>query len=143
VGIPDKRHKAVVRFLDGTLRKGWFVRMDEPPDHNIVMLDLEEILFKVPLRNIKAVFFVRSWEGDSNYYNPQGYNLQNDRLNRLWVEFTDGEVLWGRSMNYCMESPGFFLFPANTDANNRTVLINKLAVGRIVVGDDSGSKNGI
>jgi len=137
------QHKVVIRLLDGALKKGKFLRMEEPPDHNIVIVECEGGICKAPLRNIKAVFFVRNWDGDSNYYNPQGRNLQDERLNRLQVEFTDGEVLWGRSMNYCMDSPGFFFFPSNPDANNRAILINKLAVGRIVVGEETKSDNGI
>ena len=42
---------------------------------------------------------------------------------KIRVVFTDGEILVGTTQGYDSKRPGFFVFPADTDANNDRVFV--------------------
>lgn len=91
----------------------------------------------VSAKDIKAIFYVNSFEGDSNH---QHLNF-HDRapvVDGIWMrlQFIDGEVMEGivcNSLRYLVD-PGFFLLPTDPDSNNRLVYVrkNKLAGHRIL-----------
>ena len=92
----------------------------------------------VSAKDIKAMFYVNSFEGDSDH---QHLNF-HDRapvVEGIWMrlQFLDGEVMEGivcNSLRYLVD-PGFFLLPTDPDSNNRLVYVrkNKLA-GHHVLG---------
>jgi len=89
-------------------------------DSNIV----EEILAK----DIKAVFYVNSFEGDSDHQNLN-FHTRAPIVHGIWVrlQFLDGEVMEGivyNSIRYLVD-PGFFLLPTDPDNNNRLVYVLK------------------
>jgi hypothetical protein len=82
----------------------------------------------VSVKDIKAVFFVNSFEGDSNH---QILNFHNRApvVDGIWMrlQFLDGEVMEGivyNSLRYLVD-PGFFLLPTDPDSNNRLVYVSK------------------
>jgi hypothetical protein len=46
----------------------------------------------------------------------------------VFLEFMDGERMWGFSMNYSADSQGFFVFPADKGGNNEKIYVNNAAV---------------
>lgn len=86
--------------------------------------DVEEI----PAAEIKAVFYVNSFEGDSDHKELHFYT-RAPIVHGIWVrlQFVDGEVMEGiiyNSIRYLVD-PGFFLLPTDPDSNNRLVYVRK------------------
>jgi hypothetical protein len=108
-----------------------------PPETFKVRMLHSNTVKAVSAKDIKAVFFVNSFEGDSDH---QILNF-HDRapiVDGIWVrlQFLDGEVMEGivcNSLRYLVD-PGFFLLPTDPDSNNRLVYVrkNRLADHRIL-----------
>lgn len=129
------RNKVVVRYLDGRLSKG--VTFDFVPHRDSFHLcdvDDERKITKVETKDLKAVFFVRSFSGDPSYnaQAPSG-DLQKSPGRKLRVVFKDGEVIHGNSNAYTPDRHGFFLVPADSRDNNERIFVFTRAVERIDV----------
>ena len=82
----------------------------------------------VPIDNIKAIFLVKTFEGDPRH-NPLHFHMHAPIAEGLWVriQFDDNEVMEGIVYNtatYVLE-PGFCLFPTDPYSNNKLVYIPK------------------
>ena len=76
----------------------------------------------------KAVFFVRSFEGDDRRTDLK-FHTHAPIVHGIWlrVEFKDGEIIEGivyNSMHYLID-PGFFLLPTDPGSNNKMVYVIK------------------
>lgn len=139
---PDaSRLKVVAHLRDGKLIKGYT---------DIVAPDtLEELLQQgpfplpeqVPLRttgarqahtidleSLKALFFVKSFEGRDQYQELKFFDAHPPVLG-LWVriKYFDGEASEGvvhNSLHYLM-NPGFFLKPPDAHSNNKLIYVLK------------------
>jgi hypothetical protein len=85
---------------------------------------VEEILTK----DIKAVFYVNSFDGDAAHEHLNFY-ARAPIVHGIWVrlQFLDGEVMEGmvyNSLRYLVD-PGFFLLPTDPESNNRLVYVQK------------------
>lgn len=83
--------------------------------------------FTVRLADAKAVFFVRTLEGNAEY---EGVNFYSGcAASDMWVRVRlfDGEVLEGRTGNNIslLVEPGFWLRPADSMANHLLVYVPK------------------
>ena len=114
-------HKIVARFKNGRVLKGNTQNFNpSTPNFHFVPLDAEvgakpEI---VELRDLKAVFFVRTFEGDPKREDREFFLPNQPYQGReVQVEFIDGEILIGSTPNYTPEMPGFFIFPADVESN--------------------------
>ncbi len=81
-----------------------------------------------PLGNVKAVFLVKTFEGDYRR-NALHFHNQTQVMQGLWVrvEFDDAEIMEGMVLNdrdYVLE-PGFLLIPTDPRSNNRMVYVLK------------------
>jgi hypothetical protein len=74
---------------------------------------------EVLLKELKAVFFVKDFAGDPQYRERKKY-LEDEKPSgkKVEVTFKDGEVIVGSTLGYDRSRPGFFVFPADTNANN-------------------------
>jgi len=77
------------------------------------------------MKDLKAVFFVRDFNGNRGYQESQAVEGQRHGR-RLEVTFQDDEKLVGTSEAYNPQKLGFFLFPADGKSNNsRIFIVNK------------------
>jgi hypothetical protein len=113
--------KVVVRYSSGKVVKGF--TQDFFPNKDRFHLysaakpsgDPMEVLVK----ELKAVFFVRDFTGNSQYNERKKYVEGEQPTGRkVEVTFADGEVLVGTTLGYDPNRPGFFLFPADPKSNN-------------------------
>lgn len=118
-------NRVVVRYADGRLRKG-FVRdflasrgivevwpsPDAPPTTRVV----------VPFHQLKAIFFVRDFEGDASYAGGAS-SATNARGRKIAVTFLDGEQLTGVTLTYKPEAVGFLVTPLDAQDNNTQVFV--------------------
>jgi hypothetical protein len=115
-------NQIVAHYLDGKLLKG--VSNDFSPARPSFHLQDAETgeMTEVTLADLKAVYFVKSLSGDSEYKESQdgerpGYGR------RIRVRFKDGEVLIGYTSGFAPNRPTFFVYPADPNSNNEKVLV--------------------
>ena len=80
---------------------------------------------EVAVKDLKAVFFVKDFVGNSEHQESTSMDGQRHGR-RIEILFKDGEKLVGTSEAYNPEKAGFFLFPADPKSNNvRIFIVNK------------------
>ena len=87
-----------------------------------------DLIEEVSIKDVKAVFYVNSFEGDS-VRNHLNFHTRAPIVHGIWMrlQFLDGEVMEGivyNSIRYLVD-PGFFLMPTDPDSNNKLVYIRK------------------
>ncbi len=126
--------RVVARYVDGRVAKGltqdFFPNKDRfhiyPADKPSA--ETTEIL----LKELKAVFFVRDFAGDSHYNERKEYIPEDKPSGRkIEVTFKDGEVLVGTTLGYDPNRTGFFLFPVDPKSNNVRVFAVTTAVRKV------------
>ncbi len=86
---------------------------------------------EIDLRTAKAVFFVKSFEGDKKKHAVRFY-ANGPSVHGIWVEvrFHDGEVVEGvihNSLHHLVED-GFLLSPSDPDSNNEVIYVLKSSI---------------
>jgi hypothetical protein len=118
-------NKVVVHYLDGRVSKG--VTLDFVPSKEAFHLSSaadDSKIARVLMRDLKAIFFVRTFEGDPGYTAPDANtDLQRVPGRKLRVTFRDGEIMFGNSAVYGPERDGFFLIPVDPNDNNERVYV--------------------
>jgi hypothetical protein len=83
---------------------------------------------EVPLNGVKAVFFVKSFEGQGTR-NYLKFFSNAPMVHGIWVQlqFKDGEIMEGIVLNgmHHLIEPGFFLHPTDPDGNNKLIYVLK------------------
>ena len=116
------QNKIVVRYQDGRINKG--MTSDFFPNKDLFHLFPVNALpetkpIKVSIQELKAVFFVKTFEGNPEYNDKK--ELEADKTvagRKIRVIFRDGEVLVGTTHGYQPGRPGFFIQPADPQSNN-------------------------
>ena len=83
---------------------------------------------EISAADIKAVFYVNSFDGDSDH-NHLNFHTRAPIVLGIWMrfQFLDGEVMEGivyNSIRYLVD-PGFFLLPTDPSSNNKLVYVVK------------------
>jgi hypothetical protein len=126
--------KVVVRYLDGTLVKGYTYDFSARGREFHVFPDQRDTLDprRIRMAELKAIFSVRTFEGDPRYSERKEFVLRPTRgWRRVEVAFQDGEVLVGTVRHVSTENLGFFLTPADPASNNLRVFVVAKAVARL------------
>ena len=119
----------VAHYADGRVIKGHTA--DFSPDRSsFTMKPIGEgsdgSQVEIRLQDLKAVFFVRDFEGDSEY--TEWKQFVEPRLGlKVALKFQDGEVMVGARLPVSA-THGFFLFPADRSSNNEKVFVVNGAV---------------
>jgi len=130
--------KVVAHLADGSLVKG-VLRNSESFDPlsagligqtlpSVVALDTGGGRQVIELQNTKALFFVKTLEGRTDYVEVKFFE-RNPQIEGLWIKlkFKDGEVTEGivhNSLPFVAHS-GFCLRPPDPHSNNRGVYVVK------------------
>lgn len=114
-------NKVVARFNDGRLLRGITFDFDPSRDHFHVIQAGAAPGTKpadVQLADLKAVFFVKDFEGDPKHEERKEFDPNKPPLGRkIRVVFKDGETLVGVTPGYQSGRAGFFLLPADKESN--------------------------
>jgi hypothetical protein len=116
------QNKIVIRYVDGRLLKG--ITNDFFPN--------KEVFHVIPtaaapgakpqeirIAELKALFFVKDFEGDPDYSEKKAFDPAKPVLGRkISVQFKDGEILVGTTTGYQPGRSGFFINPADPKSNN-------------------------
>jgi len=118
------KNKVVVHWLDGRIAKGFTLDFVPGKDgFHLADAEDERKVVEVRAMDLKAVFFVRSFEGnkDRNASVPDPWDRAGGQ--RLKVTFLDGEVVHGTTTAYTPGRKGFFIVPADQGDNNERAYV--------------------
>lgn len=140
-----KSGKAVLRFNDGKIRKGFIIDFSSETD----AVSMEEAgthkVFTADIHLLKAIFFVRSFEGDRHYREKKSYGLTRPKGRRIFIKFNDGEDMvgfligdlpWGKGFFLSKSEnalKGFFISPTDEDSNNEKVFVVTSSIKDVTV----------
>lgn len=131
---------AVVHYKNGRLLKG-FTR-DFAPTKQTFHVTSEQNKdrgheYKVNLDDLKAVFFVKSLQGNKDYAEKKKFEeVDTSGLKglKIMVKFTDGEVIRGISLGYSKTGKGFFIIPVDPESNNERIFVVSNDVRDVKIG---------
>jgi hypothetical protein len=128
--------KILIERFDRAAMRGWVQSLPANGSEPLELITPDGSALAVPLQQIKAVCFVRDFEGPSIFKEKQEF-LTRPKSHGLWVEvrFTDGGRLEGIVPNELKElgPPGYALTPPEIAGNTQRVWIPQSAVAQLVV----------
>jgi hypothetical protein len=77
---------------------------------------------EVALKDLKAVFFVKDFRGNSKYKESQKIG-EGKPGRKIEVTFSDGEKIVGTTQAYNPKSKGFFVYPADAKSNSLRIFV--------------------
>lgn len=124
-------HTIVARFRSGRVVKG--TTTDFSPIRDTFTLskllpDGSAESEEIPFRDLKAVFFVKTLEGDRSYREQKLQIPSGKPGTPLLITFEDGEVLRGTTLGVNLTSRGLLLFPADSGSNNKRIFVLRSAI---------------
>ncbi|HEY2953902.1 MAG TPA: hypothetical protein VGK89_01490 [Candidatus Eisenbacteria bacterium] len=130
-------NRIVAHALNGKLIKG--TTQDFSPNRPLFHIQLADGSenAEVRSRNIKAVFFVKEFDGDHTRHDIKGFMSgpgETAHGKKIAVRFKDGELLCGYSLTYSQEREGFFMFPADPKSNNIRIYVMVAATVEVKAG---------
>jgi hypothetical protein len=123
-----------VRYADGRVIKGWTADFvpQRPFFHVKESEDAAPARVRVP--ELKAVFFIRTKDGDPAHEERKDFDLVRTPEREIWVQFKDGEEIAGFSSSFASTGAGFYLTPPDGDSNMERVYVVRAAVARVLQG---------
>ncbi len=123
----------VVRYTDGRVLRGFAAgqkeaRLQDTLPDSLALKDANGKPVKVRTTDIKAIFFVKSFEGNPDFTEFKVFSGRPTGKG-VWlrVHFKDGEVIEGVAPN-CVgtySKPVFYIMPPDPGSNNQRVLVSK------------------
>ena len=118
-------NQIIVRFKDGMIMKG--TTNDFFPNKLCFHLNrLDGKIEEIDIENLKAVFFVKDFEGNKDYQKKYEDSIHGAGR-KIEIEFTDGESITGYALGYSPDRHGFFITPADLSSNNERIFVVKSA----------------
>lgn len=137
--------KAVARFMDGRLVKGHI--RDFSIESDTVILNDQKLQqeIRVPITELKAIFFVKNFGGSSKHVERKSFGSRKNPGKKVFIKFSDketlvgfidGEVPWDKGFSLAKlgeKAKGFFLTPVDGDSNNNKVFVVGGAIQDITI----------
>ena len=133
----DISNLVVARYNDGRVLKG--TTRDFSANRTMFHIEVQESgeVIELRCRQLKALFFVRSLEGDSKRQDLRGFvdgPQETSHGRKIATRFRDGEFLCGYTLSWSPDREGFFLFPADSGGNNQRIWVVSAATQEIKAG---------
>ncbi|HWR73646.1 MAG TPA: hypothetical protein VN604_10785 [Nitrospirota bacterium] len=144
----ENMDKVVVRYLDGKMQKGLVKNFSVEADELLLEEPVTGNELRVPLGELKAVFFVRSLEGDPSHREKKLFGARKDGKDlgkKIYIKFKDNETLYGFyrgdlpwKQGYFVTEPhgtsrGFFVAPTDSESNNIRIFVVGTSIKDITV----------
>jgi hypothetical protein len=129
--------KVVAHYIDGRLLKGttrdFFVKRD------VIHVQPLDDVTALPVRfeELKALYFVRDFEGDPRRADLRGFAQKrwpSEHGRKIAVRFKDGELLCGFTTSYSADREGFFINPADPLSNNERIYVVRASTSAVKTG---------
>lgn len=125
------QNKIVIRYNDGRVLKGYTGDfLPTKPTFHLALIDSPPTSKPVEVKvgDLKAIFFVKDLVGDAKRVDVQEFLPGKVAVGRkIRVIFRDGERLVGTTQGYDPTRQGFFVVPADVNANNERCFVVKSA----------------
>ena len=95
--IAHRENRVIAHYLDGSLIKGTTLDFFPTKDRFHIAGENGEVN-EVYLDELKAVFFVKDFDGNSDYTEKKGFFNAVNQGKKVMVEFKDGEVIFGSAL---------------------------------------------
>jgi hypothetical protein len=141
----DEGEKIVARFRDGRVLKG-FVRNFSIESDTVILSDQKTNKeSRVPIEELKALFFVKNFEGSSEYVERKIYGIRENLGRKVFIKFIDkeslvgfieGDIPWDKGFSLSKlgkKAKGFFLTPVDSECNNERVFVVGSAIDYITI----------
>ncbi|HDS00611.1 MAG TPA: hypothetical protein ENO07_01205 [candidate division Zixibacteria bacterium] len=120
-------YRVVAHYLGGRLAKGYTFDFNQNRETFRLFAGPEqnEEGTLVYHEELKALFFVKTFEGNPRYNDPIFSEEDIKRLvgMKLKVIFKDGEVMYATTFGYSPARKGFFVYPIDKQCNNEKVYV--------------------
>ena len=133
VAGPSDSRRVIIRYTNGVVVRAYLSEEDirglnaDPPGQ-LSIRTTEGNQEAVEVAELKAIFFVKSFEGSQDYSEFKVFTQQPSGKG-VWVRvhFQDGEVMEGIAPNALGTFAGsvFSLTPPDPQSNNQTVIVSK------------------
>jgi hypothetical protein len=133
----------VARYADGRVVKGTSLDVN-PGRPTFHVRTADGSMTQVALTDLKALFFVRSLDGNPAHGDAR--DIADDDARRRGTRlveavFRDDERIVGLAVQFPPRTPFFFLVPVDREGNNLRILINKAQLASIAP-VDAGAGSG-
>jgi len=115
-------NKVVAHFRDGRVVKGATMNFS-PARDRFHLTTPDGKTAEVMLKELKAVFFVKSFAGNRAYREKKSFASGQVMGRKIRCEFADGEVIAGTTQAYDATRVGFFIVPPDPISNNARVFV--------------------
>lgn len=130
-------NKVVAHTVQGEVIKGYTA--DFSKDRPFFLLSTEQdnlrINQQIQLKDLKAVFFVKSFEGNFLHKTLHTFHDISGYGKKVMVKFQDGERFYGRVEVLSPDDPGFFIYPLDEMSNTIRAFVLKDFIADIRVLD--------
>jgi hypothetical protein len=129
------QNKIVIHYQDGRLAKG--ITNDFFPNKesfHLIPADTYSgtIPMDVRVPELKALFFVRKFDGNPHYEDKKEFDPAKNLIGRkIKVTFKDGELMVGVTNGYDPNRPGFFVTPVDPISNIDRCFVVKAATREV------------
>ena len=137
--LKGERNRVVVRFKTGRLLKG-YTHDFKPLVDAFHLVDTAGNTHTIKCQDLKAVFFVKTFEGNNKYAEKKKFTEVNcAALKGLKVKltFSDGETIRGFSLGYGRDRKGFYFIPIDPNCNNDRIYVVTSALRDVKLGSDA------
>jgi hypothetical protein len=87
---------------------------------------------QISVSDLKAIFFVKDFEGNSGYNEKKNFDPGTPILGRkISVLFKDGELMVGTTTGYQPNRAGFFVNPADPNSNAQRCFVVSKATSEV------------
>jgi len=140
-------HKVVVAMLDGKRERGFVYNFSpNAPAFHLFPSESSDAKFaaQVELKGTKAIFFVRTHEGNKAHReamrkSPEDPRKFRVRGHKLKITFADGEEMFASTENYSPARLGFFVYPLDPLSNNLRIFVVNENVRQVMTGSALGA----
>ena len=129
--------KVILRFIDGKMLKG-YIRDLKIAEEYLYLEDESSHQLKVRLKELKAIFYVKKFEGERGHQEKKTPAGIRPGAKRVFVKFKDGETIMGNmegdipwrdgSFFETMKEKAFTIIPVDEGSNNTRILVVTTAV---------------
>jgi Family of unknown function (DUF6982) len=127
-------NEVVARYIDGRTVKGTCLDVDPArPTCHIKTVETGKMVV-VKLLDLKALFFVKDFVGDSAHQEAAALDPGDARsrsFSLIELQFKDGERIIGLTARFPPIRPFFFVLPVDIASNNIRILVNRAAVASV------------
>lgn len=126
----------VAHTLEGKLTIGSTPDFNQGREAFHIFTDIDQVDGElVYVNSLKALFFVKTLQGNPNYRGPV---FSEDKIKelagmKLRILFKDGEVMYVTSEGYSPARSGFFAIPIDRNCNNEKMFVNSTSTESIKI----------